>query len=176
MNIMKSTTPGCVHRAICALRVNTTLFQDPAGSGHVHRPWLMVFLSSWYVGMAFGVSSIIPLSNHFQNGDFSVNPNISIMYVMLAVFKFYWVAGAKCIKFHGSLVLDRAVNSPRTFVVLSVRDVRSRGIAFLVSDIRISGVMWPRRTEHVYLPRLDCNRVQHLGSLFWIPIATPSIL
>jgi hypothetical protein len=89
MNIMKSMTPGCVHCAICALRVNTTLFQDPAVSGHVHRPWLMVFLSSWYVGMAFGAASVIPLSDQIPNGDFGVNPDSSITYVVLAVFKFY---------------------------------------------------------------------------------------
>jgi hypothetical protein len=80
---------GCAHCAICSLQVNTTLFQDPAMSGHVHSLWLMAFLSSWYVGMAFGASSIIPLSNQFPNGDFSINPDVSIMYVVLAVFKFY---------------------------------------------------------------------------------------
>jgi hypothetical protein len=50
---------------------------------------LMVFLRSWYVGMAFGASSIIPLSDQILNGDFGVNPNSSIAYVVLAVFKFY---------------------------------------------------------------------------------------
>jgi hypothetical protein len=50
---------------------------------------LMVFLRSWYVGMAFGASLIIPLSDQIQNGDFGVDPDSSIAYVMLAVFKFY---------------------------------------------------------------------------------------
>jgi hypothetical protein len=52
MNIMKSTMLGHVHCAICPLWVNTTPIQDPAVSGHVHGPWLMAFLSFWYVGMA----------------------------------------------------------------------------------------------------------------------------
>jgi hypothetical protein len=89
MNIMKSTVLDCAHCTICSLRVNTTLFQDPAVSLHAHGPHLMVFSRSWYVGMAFGASSIIPLSNQIPNGDFSVNPDDSIAYVMLAVFKFY---------------------------------------------------------------------------------------
>jgi hypothetical protein len=88
MNIMKSTVPDCAHRAICSLRVNTTPFQDPAVSWHAHGPCLMVFLSSWYVGMALGASSIILLSDQIPNGDFGVNPDDSIAYVV-AVFKFY---------------------------------------------------------------------------------------
>jgi hypothetical protein len=89
MNIMKSMTMDCAHCAICSLWVSTTLFQDPAISWHVHRLWLMVFLSSWYVRMAFRASLIIPLSDQIPNGDFSVNPDILIVYVMLADFKFY---------------------------------------------------------------------------------------
>jgi hypothetical protein len=176
MNIMKNMMLDCAHCAICSLWVDTTLFQDPAVSWHAHRPCLMVFLSSWYVRMAFGASSIILLSDQIPNGDFGVNSNSSIVYVILTVFKFYWVAGAKCISFHGSLVLVRAINSPWTFAVLSVWDVWSCGIAFLVLNIQISGVMWPQHAEHVYLPCLDCNRVQRLGSLFWIPATTPSVL
>jgi hypothetical protein len=87
-----------------------------------------------------------------------------------------WVVGAKYISFQGSLVLVGAVNSLQTFAVLSVWDVWSHGIAFLVLDIQISGVMWPQCTEHVYSPHLDCNQVQCLGSLFRIPAATPSVL
>jgi hypothetical protein len=49
----------------------------------------MVFLSSWYVKTAFGASSIILLSNQIPNGDFGVDPEVSIVYVMLTVFKFY---------------------------------------------------------------------------------------
>jgi hypothetical protein len=176
MNIMKSMAPDCAHHTICSLQVNTTQFQDPAVSWHAHRLCLMVFLRSWYVRMAFGASSIIPLSDQIPNGDFSVNPNNSITYVMLAVFKFYWVVGAKCISFHGSLVLVRAVNGPQTFAVPSAWDVRSHGIAFLVLDIQISGVMWPWCADCVYLPCLDCNQVWHLGSLFWIPATTSSVL
>jgi hypothetical protein len=67
MNIMKSTMPDCAHCAICSLQVNTTPFQDPAISWHAHRPCLMVFLRSWYVGMAFGASSIILLSNQIKS-------------------------------------------------------------------------------------------------------------
>jgi hypothetical protein len=89
MNIMKSTTLDCAHCTICSLWVDTTPFQDPAISWHVHRLWLMVFLSSWYVRMAFGASSIILLSDQIPNGDFSINPDSSIAYVVLAVFKFY---------------------------------------------------------------------------------------
>jgi hypothetical protein len=37
------------------------------------------------------------------------------------------------------------MNSPWNFAVLSVQDVWSCGIAFLVSDIQISGVMVPQR-------------------------------
>jgi hypothetical protein len=81
--------PDRAHRAIYSLWVNTTLFQDPAVSWHAHGPCLMVFLRSWYVGMAFGASSIILLSHQIPNGDFGVSPNSSIVYVMLAVFKFY---------------------------------------------------------------------------------------
>jgi hypothetical protein len=36
----------------------------------------MVFLVSWYVRVAFGASSIIPLSNQIPNGDFGVNPKV----------------------------------------------------------------------------------------------------
>jgi hypothetical protein len=86
---MKNTTPGHVDCAICSLWVDTTLFQDPAVSWHVHGPWLMVFLSSWYVRMAFRASSIIPLSDQFPSGDFGINPDVLIVYVVLAVFKFY---------------------------------------------------------------------------------------
>jgi hypothetical protein len=86
MNIMKNTMLDRVHRTICSLRVDTTLFQEPAISWHVHRPCLMAFLSSWYVRMAFGASSIIPLSDQIPNGDFGVNPDGSIAYVVLAVF------------------------------------------------------------------------------------------
>jgi hypothetical protein len=89
MNIMKSTTPDHAHRAICSLWVDTTPFQDPAVSWHAHGLRLMVFLRSWYVGMAFRASYIILLSNQIPNGDFSVNPNGSIVYVVLTVFKFY---------------------------------------------------------------------------------------
>jgi hypothetical protein len=89
MNIMKSTAPDRAHRSICSLQVNTTLFQDIAVSWHAHGPCLMVFLRCWYVGMAFGASSIIPLSDQIPNGDFGINSNGSIMYVVLAVFKFY---------------------------------------------------------------------------------------
>jgi hypothetical protein len=49
----------------------------------------MVFLRSWYVRMAFGASLIILLSNQIPNGDFGVNPDSLIAYVVLAVFKFY---------------------------------------------------------------------------------------
>jgi hypothetical protein len=86
---MKSTAPDCTHRAICSLWVDTTPFQDPAISWHAHGPRLMVFLRSWYVRMAFGASLIIPLSDQILNGDFGVNPDDSIAYVVLAVFKFY---------------------------------------------------------------------------------------
>jgi hypothetical protein len=89
MNIMKNTTPDRAHHAICSLRVDTTPFQDPAISWHAHRLCLMAFLRSWYVGMAFGASLSIPLSNQIPNGDFGVNPDGSIVYVVLAVFKFY---------------------------------------------------------------------------------------
>jgi hypothetical protein len=50
---------------------------------------LVVFFRSWYVGMAFGASLIILLSDQIPNGDFSVNPDGLIVYVVLAVFKFY---------------------------------------------------------------------------------------
>jgi hypothetical protein len=89
MNIMKSTMLDCARCAICSLRVDTTPFQDPAISWHAHGLCLMVFLRSWYVGMAFGAPSIILLSNKIPNGDFGVNPDGSIVYVVLAVFKFY---------------------------------------------------------------------------------------
>jgi hypothetical protein len=89
MNIMKSTALDHAHCAICSLRVDTTPFQDPAISWHAHGPRLMVFLRPWYVGMAFGASSIILLSDQIQDGDFGVNPDNSIVYVVLAVFKFY---------------------------------------------------------------------------------------
>jgi hypothetical protein len=46
---------------------------------------LMVFLRSWYVRMAFRASSIIPLSNQIPNGDFGVDPDSLIAYVVLAV-------------------------------------------------------------------------------------------
>jgi hypothetical protein len=49
----------------------------------------MAFLSSWYVGMALRASLIILLSDQIPNGDFGVDPNILIAYVVLAVFKFY---------------------------------------------------------------------------------------
>jgi hypothetical protein len=52
----------------------------------------MVFLSPWYVKMAFGASLIIPLCDQNPNGAFGVNPEVIlgfIVYVMLAVFKFY---------------------------------------------------------------------------------------
>jgi hypothetical protein len=87
MNIMKSTALDHAHRAICSLWVDTTLFQDPAVSWHAHRPCLMVFLRPWYVGMALGAFSIILLSNQIPNGDFGVNPDDPIAYVMLTVFK-----------------------------------------------------------------------------------------
>jgi hypothetical protein len=86
---MKSTAPDHGHHAICSLWVDTTSFQDPAVSCHAHRLRLMVFLRFWYVGMPFRASLIILLSNQIPNGDFGVNPDGSIVYVMLAVFKFY---------------------------------------------------------------------------------------
>jgi hypothetical protein len=82
MNIMKSMAPDCAHCAICSPQVGTTPFQDPAVSWHAHGP-------RFNVGMAFGASLIIPLSDQIPNGDFGVNPNGSIAYVVLAVFKFY---------------------------------------------------------------------------------------
>jgi hypothetical protein len=86
---MKSTAPDRAHHAICSPRVGTTPFQDPAVSWHAHRPHFNGLLEAWYVGMAFGASSIIPLSDQIPNGDFGVNPDGSIVYVVLAVFKFY---------------------------------------------------------------------------------------
>jgi hypothetical protein len=70
---MINTIPDRAYDTICPPRVDITLFQDPTVSWHVLGLYFMVFLVSWYVWMAFGASSIIPLSNQFPNGDFGIN-------------------------------------------------------------------------------------------------------
>jgi hypothetical protein len=53
-------------------------------------PWrVTVNLTRNSLTVPFGASSIIVLSDQIPNGDFGVNPDGLIAYVVLAVFKFY---------------------------------------------------------------------------------------